>query len=240
LTRVRAFVAFAIGVLLTAACTAPVPRPAEPFPPAPSDFPAQRYETAIARGEPIFRIDPARSLIVIEVRRGGSLARLGHDHVVASHDVYGFVAPQERRADLYVPLDRLTVDEPALRAEAGFDTQPSASDVAGTRSNMLVHVLSADRFPFALVSISEVDQRGRDSSATLALALHGTTRTMRIPLQIDPAGAAIAADGRIAMKQSDFGIEPFSILGGAVQVQDEVSLRFRIYASRAGRGVDPS
>lgn len=194
---------------------------------------------AIARGEPVFRIDPARSLIVIEVRRAGSLARLGHDHVVASHDVRGFVAAQERRADLYVPLDRLSVDEPALRTEAGFDTQPSASDIAGTRSNMLVHVLSTDRFPFALVSISDVDQRGTNSSATLAIALHGTTRTMRIPLRIDPVGAAIAVDGRVVLKQSDFGIEPFSILGGAVQVQDEIGLRFRIYASRAGRG-DPS
>ena len=33
------------------------------------------------------------------------------------------VAPDEGRADLWVPLDALMVDEPALRAKAGFDTR---------------------------------------------------------------------------------------------------------------------
>jgi hypothetical protein len=106
-----------------------------------------------ARGSPVFRVDPASSLVVILVRRGGSLARLGHDHVVASHDVQGLVAPGEGRSDLYVALDRLVVDEPALRAEAKLDTQPTEEDIAGTRRNML-NTLQANEFPFALVNIA--------------------------------------------------------------------------------------
>ena len=63
------------------------------------------------------------------------------------------------RADLYVPLDTLVVDEPALRAEAGFDTQPSAADIAGTRRNMLEKVLEADRYPFALIAVKRSSDR---------------------------------------------------------------------------------
>ena len=100
---------------------------------APAAFPEAYYREAAAQGKTVFRIDPAQSLVVIEVRRAGSLARLGHDHVVASHDAEGYAAPDEGRADLQVRLERLVVDEPALRAEAGFDTQPSDSDIAGTR-----------------------------------------------------------------------------------------------------------
>jgi len=41
--------------------------------------------------------------------------------------------------------------------------------------------------------------------------------------------------GMLGLNQSDFGIVPFSILGGAIQVQDRISLRFRIHA-RQGLG----
>src|SRR5882672_3811090 len=114
----------------------------------PPEFPEGYYQQAVKTGKPVYRIDPAQSLIVIEVRRSGSLARLGHDHVVASHDVTGYIAPGEGRADLYVALARLTVDKPALRVEAGFETQPTESDIEGTRSNMLTRVLEAEKFPF--------------------------------------------------------------------------------------------
>ena len=42
----------------------------------------------------------------------------------------------------------------------------------------------------------------------------------------------LAAAGLVLTRQSDFGIAPFSILNGALQVQDRVDLRFRIHARR--------
>lgn len=236
----KAFAAIAVVVGLIGGCAPPIPRPTLPVPPAPAGFPQQHYETAIARGEPIFRIDPAHSLVVIEVRRAGSLARLGHDHVVASHDVHGYVAPQERRADLYVPLARLVVDEPALRAEAHFDTHPSDADIAGTRRNMLASVLNVDQHPFALVAVTEADRGADNAAVTIAITLHGTTRTLRIPLQIETAGDVMTVNGRVDLKQTEFGITPLSILGGAIQVQDEISLRFGILARRANQVPDSS
>jgi hypothetical protein len=210
----------------------PLPRPTEAVEQVPTTFPAEHYLAAIARGEPVFRIDAARSLVVIEVRRAGSLARLGHDHVVASHDVQGYVAPKEGMADLYVPLDRLIVDEPALRVEAGFDTTPSDADIAGTRANMLARVLEVERYPFALVTVSDVAPAADNSAVQLAMTLHGITRTTRIPIQIGTENDEIAVNGSIVVKQTDFGIAPLSILGGAIQVQNEVNLRFQLRARR--------
>ena len=57
------------------------------------------------------------------------------------------------RADPYIALPELTVDESALRAQAGLDTRPGASDIAGTRSNMLDKVLELQQFPFALIRV---------------------------------------------------------------------------------------
>src|SRR5689334_23988304 len=171
--RIRALAVVLAAVALLPGC-APQPPETEKRAPlqAPAEFPQSFYDQAAARGEPVYRVDPRQSVVTIVVRRGGSLARLGHDHVVAAHNVAGYVAPQTGRADLYVALDGLAVDEPDLRKEAGFDTQPSESDIAGTRANMLGKVLETQKFPYALIGI-----RISRGQLAVSITLHGTTRT---------------------------------------------------------------
>src|SRR5713226_1023381 len=208
--------------LMLAGCAPPVREPA-PAPAAPpAEFPEGDYLEAAARGRPVFRVDSRESLVVIEVRRAGSLARLGHDHVVASHEVGGYIAPDEGRADLYVELGRMAVDEAALRAEAGFDTQPSESDVEGTRANMLVRVLEADKFPFALIRVSGADASRPEAAMSVAITLHGVTRALQVPARIDADADLIDVSGRLSFDQTDFGITPYSVLGGAIAVRNGV------------------
>ena len=224
----RALVLGAAALLLSACA----PQPAERPPPEqlqPDGFPEQAYLRAAAEGRPVFQIDPASSIVVIEVRRAGSLARLGHDHVVASHDVHGYVEPDSGRADLYITLDRLVVDEPELRKQARFDTEPTTEAIAGTRRNMLERTLEADRYPYVAVGVRRA---AGAAAADVAIALHGTTRTMHVPLNVQESPETIAANGELALRQTDFGITPLSVAGGAIQVQDEVKLRFDIRARR--------
>ncbi len=152
----------------------------------------------------MFRVDPAESLVVIEVRRAGSLARLGHDHVVASHEVEGFIAPDEGRADLYVALGRMAVDEAPLRAEAGFATQPTESDIEGTRANMLEKVLEAEKFPFAMVRVSGADAKQGNATLDVAITLHGATRTLQAPAQIDADATQMSVTGRSRFRSDRF------------------------------------
>jgi len=215
-------------VALCAACAAPVPVPSPVAGDVPADFPESYYRQIAAQGTRVFEVDPAASKIVIEVYRGGSLARLGHDHVVASHDVQGFVAPGAGRADLYVRADRLIVDEPGLRAEAKFETQPTDEDIAGTRRNML-NALEASRYPFILLSVAGAGSR-TEAGLRVSLTVRGVAREIQVPVQIDSNAVAFTVTGRMALKQTDFGITPLSVLGGAIRVQDEVSVRFRIRA----------
>jgi polyisoprenoid-binding protein YceI len=222
---------------LAALVMACAPRTPEPTPgpvpaeiQAPANFPRSAYEQAAAQGKPIYRMDPARSLVTITVRRGGVLARLGHDHVVASHGVQGYISPDEGRADLYVPLDALSVDEPALRTQAGLDTQPSESDIAGTRSNMLDKVLETQKFPFALIRVSAIEQTPTGALLTVAITLHGVTRHFKLPAQLEAERGVMRIAGVMEFNQTEFDITPFSIFGGAIQVQDRMSLRFSVHA----------
>jgi hypothetical protein len=197
----------------------------------PPDFPHAYYRQLLAQGKPVFRVDAARSQVVIEVRRGGSLARLGHDHVVTSHDVTGYLAPDEGRADFFVRLDDLTVDEPDLRASAGFDTQPDADDIAGTRRNMLKG-LDSERYPFAMLRVRELVTDGGEGPVRVAMTLHGVTRPVDAIAQWDRATEDFSVAGRFAIDQSAFGMTPLSVMGGAIAVQDRVSIAFRIHARR--------
>jgi hypothetical protein len=195
----------------------------------PASFPESYYRQAHALGKRVLRINPDRSLVTIEVRRAGTLARLGHDHVVASHDISGYVAPDEGRADLSLPLANLTVDEPNLRAAAGFDTQPSPEAIEGTRNNMLTKVLEAERYPFALIHIVQIDPAL--STLRASITLHGSTRTFVVPVKMEILASGILVRGDVSFTQTEFGMVPYSVLGGAIQVQDRLDLHFQIEAN---------
>jgi hypothetical protein len=227
--QLRRFIALTSAAAFMSACAPTVSRSTQGEERQPAGFPDIYYQRAAERGEPIFHIDTKRSLVVIEVRRGGALAHAGHDHVVASHDVQGFAAPRETRADLYVQVDRLVVDEPELRNEAGFDTQISETAIAATRANMLGRVLHAEAHPFVLVRIVGLDA---NRSLDVAITLNGVTRNIRVPAEIETSTAELSVAGSLALDQTDFGITPLSLLGGAIQVRDRVNVRFSIRARR--------
>lgn len=230
----RAATVGVVGVLmvLLAACASQVAEGPRADTQASGKLPEDYYHRLVAKGVPVFRVDPAGSLLIMEVRRGGSLARLGHDHVVASHDVVGYLAPDAGRADLLVPLDALVVDEPALRAAAGFDTQPSAAAIAGTRRSMLEKVLETDRYPVATIAVTAGLVDASPQQLPIAITLHGTTRSVDAVAELVKGQDEVRVTGTTAIEQSVFGITPLSVLGGAVTVQDRVDVQFRVRARR--------
>jgi polyisoprenoid-binding protein YceI len=212
-----------LALLLLAACSAGSPPPAS----QPADT-AAWYTRAATAGTAVYSVDSQESLVAITVRRAGLLERLGHDHVVASRSVTGFAAPSPGRVDISFRADQLTVDEPALRHEAGLTTEPSPQAIAGTRTNMLAKVLEADRYPF----ISVHAQLRKDGALDAAITLHGITRQLVLPAHIEYPPDAVAASGTLKLRQTDFGITPMSVAGGLLSVQDELDLRYRIVARR--------
>ena len=222
----------ALLLALITGCSQPGIEPAQPPGPTarPADFPAAFYADAAARGQSVLLIDSSHSLVSITVRRAGALARLGHDHVIASHELQGYVAPRLGRADLYVALDRLSVDEPALRAKAALDTQPSAADIEATRANLLNKLLQTSLHPFALIQAHASPEADGDVLLALELTLHGVTRSLSVPARIRRTPSEFHISGSLSIDQSSFGITPLSILGGAIQVRDRLELNFEVRA----------
>jgi polyisoprenoid-binding protein YceI len=177
------------------------------------------------------------------VYRAGRLAALGHNHVVQAGRIEGTisVAPEVGRSSfaILMPVADFVVDAPVARAEEGaeFATQPGEDAVAGTRRNMLgAKVLDAEHFP--RVEIRSVSAVGPPwaPDVTVRIRLRGVERELTVPVAVAMGQDRLVATAVFEIRQSDFGIEPLSVLGGALQVADVVRVRMRLAAERASIG----
>ena len=73
---------------------------------------------------------------------------------------------------------------------------------------------------------------GNEQQFRVALTLHGTTDFTVATTQFEQAADEISVIGTMVVDQRGFGIVPFSILGGAIAVQDRVHITYRIRARR--------
>jgi len=213
-----------------------VVQPPPPREAAPADFPENVYLGA-ASTTPVYRIDRARSRILVYVYREGALAKMGHDHVVASREVRGYaLLPADlaqARADFYFPVSTLSMDDPELRQGAGFTSEITAEDIENTRLRML-RLLEAEQYPFAQIRTVRAAGTLPDLVLGADLTLHGVTRAVNIPAQLRVEGNRFSIEGETDVRQTDYGITPFSVLGGALAVKDQLRIIFMIEGVRVG------
>jgi hypothetical protein len=227
----------ALCALTLSGCPAPPPRVAAPAP-APALPPPPAAVT--------YTVLPAESLLTIRVYRGGTLAAAGHNHVIASHELSGSVyaadEPLASGCELHLPLESLSVDERELRVQAGADFPPDVPDSAreGTRRNMLgPALLGALDYPQILITCVRLEALEPPQSGTLQAHLQaqvrGTPHELALPVHWERNGDRLVLSGETALKQSELGLKPFSAMLGALQVQDEMRIAFRILAQAPAR-----
>lgn len=212
-----------------AACQA-VPRPdaGDQSRPAESQVPerpdGRRYE--VTGGE---------SDVRIMAYPAGSMARLGHPHVIGGNAISGEVIVTEdfHRSWLHLEIrvDALEVDRAPWRRDEGFDPDMSDSAIADTRENMLsAEQLDAAQHPNIVIESLDLTGPPWQPDIEIRITLAGVQRELTVPVALALDDDRLTATGRLLIRQSDFGIEPFSTAGGSLQVADEVLIRFRIEA----------
>jgi polyisoprenoid-binding protein YceI len=226
--KMRPLLASSAALMLAACATQSHTREATPNRQAVAGHPApgQAYEV-VGRD----------SLLVVRVYRGGTLGRAGHNHIVASHDLAGtvYVATDITHSsfELEVPVAALTVDEAELRAAAGADFAGDVPDSAkeGTRRNMLgTAVLDAEHYPQISLRSENLEPDGDRLMAQVEVRIRGQVRTFSCAVSYTLKSNELLAEGELPLKQSDLGLTPFTALLGALQVQDEMQLQFRLVA----------
>jgi hypothetical protein len=193
--------------------------------------------TAIPAGASAYRIVAEDSLLQILVYRGGAMARLGHNHVIASHQLSGSVYVTGdfalSRFDAAFPVNELAIDEPAMREMAGADFPPGVPQSArdGTRNNMLSEaLLDGAKYPMVRLRATEVVAAGDYFDVDVEITIKDRVRHVRVPTKITVKDGVISASGEFPLKQSELGLKPFSIAMGALVVIDEMRVRFNVIA----------
>jgi hypothetical protein len=193
----------------------------------------------------MFEIDPEPSVVTLRVQRAGPMARLGHNHLVRSGAESGQAwiaeALEKSGFDVRVSVADFVVDDPAARQKAGPDFASMLPEDArdGTRRNLLrPEVLDAERYPVIAVQAASLSGTWEAPVALADVWVKGRTMRIEVPLELQRGGGSLTAHGSFRIRQSDFGIAPFSVAGGAIQVADEVTIEFDIHTSEiraAGR-----
>ena len=163
------------------------------------------------------------------------MAKFGHDHIVASRDIQGYLLlgdDNSCQADFYAPLNQLIVDDPVLRDEASLVTTPSEKDIAGTKTNMLIS-LEAEEFPF--VQLQSLDCVGVMDGQPVAtnIGLHGIFQEQQLIMAVaQPSSNSFVISGSFAILQTDFSIEPFSVFNGLLKVEDRLEISYQLLARK--------
>ena len=190
----------------------------------------------------IFTVDAAQSEVYWRIYKAGAMARLGHNHVISIGELSGEVVlgadPASSAWDLSFPVAGLSVDDPAIRARHGedFESVPSEDDKAGTKSNMLTEaVLNGEQFPEIRLSGQGFSGTFDAAELPVTIELLGRRIERRFPAMVRIDGDALIVTGEYRLTHDDFGMTPFSLLGGIISVGNEIDFSYRIHAVAGGR-----
>jgi polyisoprenoid-binding protein YceI len=233
MTRPAPGLTLIVAALCLAAChSVPGLRPGAPPPTAVT-------AAGAAAGAVRYRIDSARSEVLILVYRDGRMASLGHNHVVAVRELSGEVVVatdlSQSSWQLDFPVGSLSVDEPQLRAAQGADFQTRLDDVAtaGTRDHMLgPMLLDAARYPVIHLQSRQISgpADGLHVSAHIVVRDHELQIDLPVALQRSPD--ELVASGEFDLTHAQLGLTPYSVALGALRVAERMHVRYRLVALR--------
>ncbi len=220
-----------------ASCAVPDGEGASPSAPATdaSGWAAFYTSPEVAAGK-VFTLDARSSAIRIYAFSGGKAPKLGHNHVLGAPQFTGFVyvppqGPAGARFDIELRLDQLDLDRPEYRANLGeaFEAAMTPEAIASTREHMLgPDNLQAAQFPLLRIHSVEIAGAAPKIAARVQVELHGQRHEYWVPLDVDGLPSHVSVAGSFVVRQSDFGIQAYAVLGGFLAVQDELVIEFHL------------
>jgi polyisoprenoid-binding protein YceI len=191
----------------------------------------------VATGPVSYALQTGSSSLYVQVFKDTTTAASGmsHDHVMRASGWTGTATwdpakPENCKIDISVPVDKLVVDPPKLRAAVGYDSTLSDGQRGDVRKNMLskdqlnsskYSEISFSATSCKVVSGSKVDVSGK-------LTIKGTSKPITIRMTLDADAQSYSAKGGFKIKGSDYGLEPFSAMMGALKNQDELRFTVRL------------
>ena len=187
---------------------------------------------AVGQSRPrTYTIVPSESSFWVYVGKSGLFSGLAHNHEIGVKSFSGRVVVPAAGAG--AGSLEMEVDAPSLEV---LDKEPSEEDKKKIFNSMHNEVLESAKYQkitFKSVSVSDVKQAGSDAYSFVVngdLSLHGVMKRIAVPVAATVTPQQLRATGKYTLKQTDYGIRPYSAAGGTIKVKDEVVVNFDIVA----------
>lgn len=178
----------------------------------------------------VYTIDLSQSRVVATLTQEGFIARRYPNHRVEVKNFSGKIETQER--------DESQV---AVEVEAEAKSLTNADEGMTEFERREFHhvlndqVLESEKFPrikFVSVSVSDARKSGETRNFTLNgdLTLRDATKRVSFPVTVTISKDQLRATGEAELKQSEFGIKPYSGKLGLIKIGDLVKISFEIVA----------
>lgn len=171
----------------------------------------------------VWRLDASDGELLIRTGVKGRAARMGHRLTIVMtrwQATVSWVGAQPVAAELAVETDSFEV----LRGEGGVKGL-SGPEKTLVRSNALKS-LDAGRFPEIRFTAETIDKTEDGYRLTGKLHIRGKSREHVIDLRTQDLGDSWRMSAESIVRQSDYGVKPYSLLMGSVQVADDVTVSF--------------
>ncbi len=186
-----------------------------------------------------YKLDGAKSELVVQLFKEGIGASLAHDHVVRSSKTTGTVVFDPEHAEnssieVTVDCSGLKLDEEKYRKKYGVTSSPSESDRKTIAETMRsAEQLDTAKYPTMSFKSISIKPKGKGKYAVTGnLTIHGKTNKVSFIAKGGVEDGVFSASGTIDFKQSSFGYQPYSALFGAIKVKDDAILNVHIVATK--------
>ncbi|MDP7701882.1 YceI family protein [Mycobacterium sp. TY815] len=167
--------------------------------------------------------DAADGELTLHTGVAGRAARMGHRLTIAMtrwQATVNWHDGQPDTANVVVEVDSFEV----LRGEGGVKGL-SGPEKALVRSNALKS-LSANRFPEIRFDTDSIEKTDDGYRLNGKLQIRGKERDHSVDLHTEELADSWRLSLQSTVRQSDFGIKPYSLLMGSLQVADDVTVSF--------------
>ncbi|MHB1533325.1 MAG: YceI family protein [Acidimicrobiales bacterium] len=180
-----------------------------------------------------FEIGPAQGTLSIRTSRAGMASKIGHDlriEVTQWEATVTTVADEPAKTSV-----RVVADSRSLKVKEGTGGAKALSDSDRREIEKTTHekMLKTDKHSeiiFESTAVSGFSGPGSPSAATVEgqLTILGTSKPVRLDVRVDPSGGGYRVTGGGTIRQTDWGIKPYSAFMGALKVKDEVEIEFDV------------
>jgi len=180
-----------------------------------------------------YRVDASRSRFTVQAFASGLFSAFGHNPTIAIRGFGGDArcvssTLEEASLLLLVQADSLAVTD-----------KVSDKDRREIERMMREDVLETARYPEIVFMSTKVSANCMAQNEYRVridgnLSLHGVTRACPVDARVTVNGDNLRAQGEFSLRQTDYRINPVSVVGGTLKVKDELKFSFDISAIEQG------